>query len=355
MTLQCPKCGQAPTKTRPFVEGFCTTCYFDQHPLITLRRTPQAKICSRCHAYYLGRQWVHQGHQSEEAHLYDLVCGLLDPLFSPSQPATFDVQVPELPVEPLAKAKEIQAQITATAKEYPYEEQQVLSIPITSTLCIQCKQTAGGYFEATLQIRSATGKLTPEHGDQIAEYLSNRLTNSELPPSALKFSETRGGFDVKCISSRFCRSLAKGLSEQFGLTLRVSSKVAGRTREGKTLHRDTYSLRFPLYQVGDVISYKQGPYMITGLRNGKYILTNLESEQRQTLSPKDLSEIDAELLNDEVHTFQVISVEGDMVQLMSQEDYSIYDLPRPTQKLVIGTMISVLEWKNRLILLAEKK
>ena len=263
------------------------------------------------------------------------------------------MQLQGIPDGPFAKAKTIHVDVTAQAEEYSFEEQKVVTIPISPTLCNQCKQSAGGYFEAVIQIRSSAGKLSPSKAEEIVAFMNRRLVDSDLPPTSLQISDTRGGFDVKCINSRLGRTLAKDLAEHFGLTHKVSSKVVGRTREGKNLRRDTYSLRFPLYQVGDVIIFKDGPFLITGLRNGRYILSNLETEHRETLSPKELSEIEAEFLNDEIQTFQIISVEDDIVQLMSQEDYSIYDLPRPEQPLVIGSMVSAIEWNNRLVILPQ--
>lgn len=353
MTRHCPKCGQEPSQIKPFIEGFCANCYFERQPLIVLRHPPQAKICPRCQAYYHRGKWIRQGEKTQPDHLYNMACDLLDPLFSPSQPAAFEVQLLEPTPGDSAKVKVVQVEITAKADEYPHEEQQVLTIPVTSTLCSQCKQTAGGYFEATLQIRSFSGKLDPDQGDQIVTYLNQRLIDNDAPASSLKFQETRGGFDAKCTSGRLCRSLAKNLAEQFGLIATISSKVAGRTRDGKTLRRDTYLLRFPPYQVQDVIAYKQQPFVITGLRNGRYTLTNPVSEQRETLSPKELGEIDAELLNDEVEIYQVISKEGEVYQLMSQADYSLFDLPRPPRELQVGAMVRAIEWKNQLVILPE--
>ena len=353
MTRQCPKCGKPASKSKPFINGFCTACYFEQHPLIVLRREPEAKICPRCQAYYASGRWVHQTTEPDEKHLFDMVCSLLDPLFTPSQPASFEAELQELPEGPPAKAKKLQVAVTAQAEDHSFKEEKVVTVPIIPTLCNQCRQSAGGYFEAILQIRSSAGKLSEVQTDQIAEFISKRLIASDLPSSSVKMAETRGGFDIKCMTGRLGRTLAKDLAETFGLTQKVSSKVVGRTREGKNLRRDTYSLRFPLYQVGDLIIYKDSPFRITRLRNGRYILTNLEAEQRETLSPKDLSELDAEFLNDEIQTFQVISVEGDVVQLMNQEDYSMYDLLRPERELPIGSMVSAIEWNNRLVLLPE--
>lgn len=351
MTRRCPKCGQDPTPANPEIEGFCAKCYFDQHPLIALRHPPEAKVCPRCQAFYSSGQWVQPEQASRPEHYFHMVCDLLDPLFTPSQPASFEVRLLKEPSGPLSKAKEIEVAITAHANDSPYEEEKIVVVPITPTLCNRCKQTAGGYFEAILQIRTFSGKLPQTQEDQILTYLSQHLTDSDSPKSALKVHETRGGFDIKCISARLCRVLAKNIAEKFGLLLKVSSKVAGRTREGKTLRRDTYSLRFPPFQIQDVLTYRQQPHMITGLRNGRYVLTNLETGNRERLSPKDLTEIDAELLNDEIAIFQVISEENTIYQLMRQSDYTLYDLPRPDRDLEVGSMVSAIEWNQRLILL----
>ena len=69
MTRQCPKCGKPASKSKPFINGFCTACYFEQHPLIVLRREPEAKICPRCQAYYASGRWVHQTTEPDEKHL----------------------------------------------------------------------------------------------------------------------------------------------------------------------------------------------------------------------------------------------------------------------------------------------
>jgi nonsense-mediated mRNA decay protein 3 len=351
MTRSCPKCGKDPTKDHPFVKGFCTQCYFEQYPLIVLRRPPEAKVCPRCNAYYTSGRWVHQGSVPDTDHVYNMVCDLLDPLFDPSEPATFEVELADPPTVPLSKAKHVDVTVTATIPTLHFQENQQLTVPITLVLCDQCKQTAGGYFEATIQVRTASGKLSPTQENEILEYITHRLDEQDLPKSAVKFTEKRVGFDIKCISGRFCRSLAKNLATHFGLQLKVSSKVAGRTRDGKPLTRETYALRFPPFEIQDVIAYMQQPFMITGLHNGRYTLTNLKSGQKQSLNPKELAEIDAQFLNDQIQSYQVISLEGDVYQLMSQIDYTIYDYPQSSKTLQIGSMVSAIEWEKHLVLL----
>ena len=353
MTRSCPKCGQDPAESRPFVKGFCAPCYFELHPLIVLRRSPEAKVCPRCQAYYSSGRWIQQGDASKADHLYSMVCDLLDPLFAPSEPATFEVELAESPPENLAKAKKVKVNVTAKIDSLRHQETGTVTIPVNPVLCTQCRQTAGGYFEAIIQVRTSAGRLTPEQSESIFVHLSQRMEDHDIPGSALNVKETRGGFDVKCVSGRICKALAKNLADTFGLVLGISSKVAGRTREGKPLRRDTYILRFPPFQVGDVFIYKDHPHVISSLRNGRYTLTNLVSQSRQTLSPKELMEIDAVLLNDELHTFQVISEADGVYQLMDQHDFTMYNLPHPGVDLVQGSLVKALEWNDTLVLLPE--
>ena len=353
MTRHCPKCGQAPAESKPFVKGFCAPCYFEQHPLIVLRRSPEAKVCPRCEAYYTRGRWIQQGNASKAEHLHSMVCDLLDPLFTPSEPATFEVELADPPLDKLAKTKTIPVNVTASIDSLRYRETGTVTISVHPVLCSQCRQTAGGYFEATIQVRTSAGRLTPEQADRIFTHLSQRMEDQDIPGSALKVKETRGGFDVKCVSGRFCKVVAKSLADTFGLVFGVSSKVAGRTRDGKPLRRDTYILRFPPFQVGDVFIFKDQPHMISSLRNGRYTLVSLISQSRHTLSPKDLMDIDAVSLNDELHRFQVISVVEGVYQLMDQQDFTLYDLPQPGVDLVQGSMVTGLEWEDRLVLLPE--
>jgi nonsense-mediated mRNA decay protein 3 len=335
------------------VKGFCAACYFKQHPLIVLRRTPEAQVCPRCKAYYSSGRWIQQKDTSKADHLYSMVCDLLDPLFAPSEPATFEVELADHPPKNLAKAKTITVNVTAMIHSLRYQETGTVTIPVNPVLCTQCRQMAGGYFEAIIQVRTSAGRLTPEQAESIFAQLTQRLEDQDIPSSVLKIKETRGGFDVKCTSGHICKRLAKNLANTFGLVLGISSKVAGRTREGKTLRRDTYVLRFPPFQVGDVFIFKDQPHTISSLRNGRYTLTNLVSQSRLKLSPKDLMEIDAIALTDELHTFQVISEVDGVYQLMDQKDFTIYDLPNPGVDLTQGSMVTALEWENRLVLLPE--
>jgi nonsense-mediated mRNA decay protein 3 len=280
-----------------------------------------------------------------------MVCDLLDPLFTPKVPATYEIQILDEPERPATRMKRVRVRVVANTEQFSFQQEEVKTIPITPILCEQCKRTSGGYYEALLQIRASTGKLSKQQESLVLSFIDEKLTTSPRAHMPLKVSPTRGGIDIKFLSSRLCRSLAKALATEFGLLVGVSSKVTGRTRSGKTQSRESFVVRFPPFKVGDVIAHNNQIYRITGIHNGRYILINLESEQRRVFSPKELVSIDWELLNDQIHDFMIISIDRDTIQLMSQQDYSIYDLPTPSFQVEVGDTLSAVRWNDRLRIL----
>jgi nonsense-mediated mRNA decay protein 3 len=276
-----------------------------------------------------------------------MACDLLEPLFDPKQPASYEVHAVGAPEGPTTRAKKLCVEVTSRARECAYEERKVLELPITSALCDRCRRTSSGYFEAVLQIRATGGRLAPRQQETILGFLDQRLAALPTPRGPVKIVEEKGGIDLKFISGHLARRLAKELAAKFGLILGVSSKVAGRSRDGETLRRESYILRFPLLQVGDVFAKHDTPYMIISLHNGRYVLVDLESGRRTAVPPKELAAFQALKLNDQVHEYLIISESPEFIQLMSQTDYTVYDLPKPPFPITVGTTIRAVTWKNR--------
>ena len=355
MSIQCPLCGRTPKDAGAFIEGFCSSCYFRQHPLITLRRIPQVKVCPRCDSYWNGRSWVLRGEAPIDDHLNRMACNSLEPLFDSKQPATYEVHVVDQPEGPITRSKKLRVEVVSRARECPYEERKILELPVTSALCERCRRSSGGYFEAVLQIRTAAGKLAPRQQESILVFIDQYLAALPTPCEPVKILETRGGIDIKFISGHLARRLAKELATRFGLILGVSSKVAGRSRDGETLRRESYALRFPLLQVGDVFARQDTPYAIISVHNGRYVLVDLESGRRTAVPPKELAAFETVTLSDQVGEYQVISQTPEFIQLMSQIDYSVYDLPKPLFTVKVGATIRAIAWKSRLLPIPESQ
>jgi nonsense-mediated mRNA decay protein 3 len=345
--LWCPKCGKTPKETGAFIEGFCPNCYFSQHPLIELHHTPEVKICSRCESYWSNGKWVTKGTNTIEEHLHNIACDILDQILTPSQPATYEITILDEPEQPITQAKKIRVEVSAQAQKANYTETKIILLHISSVLCDTCKRVAGGYFEALLQVRASTGKLTQEQEKNILAFLNEQLAHLEAPPGTIKLAHLRGGIDIKFISSRLCKSLAKQVATHFGLIFGVSSKVVGRTRTGKPQTRHSYVVRFPPFTVGDVLLYKNQIYAIERISNGNYVFIDLESGHKRTYSPKELSSFEGKSLSDDVQVYQVISKTPEFYQLMSKRDFTIFDIPASPFSLKVGTTVRAVLWKKR--------
>ena len=308
-------------------------------------------MCPRCDAYRVSGRWIPRGETALDEHLFNMICDLLDPLFAPKVPATFEVQILSDSESPAARLKQVQVRVIANAEDFTFQQEEQLTVPITTILCEQCKRTSGGYFEAILQIRASTGKLSEHQENTVLAFIDGWIASSTQSHLSLKVTPTRGGIDIKFHSSRMCRSLAKALTSEFGLLFGVSSKVTGRTRTGKTQSRENFVVRFPPFQIGDVIAYESRIYHIKSIHNGRYTITDLESEHRRVFSPKELISIDWEPMNDHIHEFMIISISRESFQLMNQQDYTIYDLPTPPFSIEVGEILRAVKWNDRLVIL----
>jgi NMD protein affecting ribosome stability and mRNA decay len=104
-----------------------------------------------------------------------------------------------------------------------------------------------------------------------------------------------------------------------------------------------------------VLAHNNQIFRITGIHNGRYTLVDLESEQRRVFSPKDLVSVEWESMNDRIQKYMVISIDRDSLQLMNQQDYSIYDLPLPPFQVQVGDTISAVQWNDRLRILSQEE
>jgi len=285
-----------------------------------------------------------------EEHIYHMVCSLLDQILAPSKPASYEVWVIDVPDGPIAKAKRIRVRVTAEAQNHPYRENRTLTLPVRSLLCDRCKRTSSGYFEAILQVRTSKGGLTSKQRERVVAFIQDYLSSRPEQPE-VKVTRVQGGIDVKFHSSRVCRQIAKEMAAKFGLLLGVSTKVVGRRKTGEVKRRENYLVRFPPFQVGDVLAFDERVFSVTAFHHGRYVLVDLASGQRRTYTPKELASLQAEQLTEQIHEYLVISATPSLLQLMSQHDYTIYDLPPPPFPLPVGATIRAVAWRNRLHLL----
>ena len=114
--------------------------------------------------------------------------------------------------------------------------------------CTSCSRQAGGYYEATLQLR------TPRRA--VLKVAVARV-NAALEEGAPQFFATedgpvRGGYDFQLSSTNRARALSRALLLVMGGEVKETSSLVGR-REGRDVLRHTFGVRLPPVLADDVV------------------------------------------------------------------------------------------------------
>ncbi len=231
MTAFCPKCGATKGK---FIHGFCEKCFLEDHELISLPAELEIQKCPVCGKVKLSGKW--------EA-------------FTPKNLKKF--------VEAKAKVKELlgeeksaeigkrengtlEAVVKARGKigTEEIETERHSTIKFVKESCDSCNRVAGGYFEATIQIRWKKPGNSAKRGRVLKEIeFALSLQGSDSLARIVRIEEKKNGFDARIGSNSAARLAVSRLRKKFKEKAVTSSKLAGVTRDGRKKTRLTYCFR----------------------------------------------------------------------------------------------------------------
>lgn len=175
--------------------------------------------------------------------------------------------------------------------------------------CTSCSRQAGGYYEATLQLR------TPREAVLAAAVTR---VNAALEEGAPQFFATedgpvRGGYDFQLSSTDRARALARALLLVMGGEVKETSSLVGR-REGRDVLRHTFGVRLPPVLADDVVLHDSAAWRVAAIEQRRARL-RCASETRPDWKPK-LSGLEAARRLGEEREVQVVSRRGRELQLL---------------------------------------
>jgi len=175
--------------------------------------------------------------------------------------------------------------------------------------CTSCSRQAGGYYEATLQLR------TPR--EAVLKVAVARV-NAALEEGAPQFFATedgpvRGGYDFQLSSTDRARALSRALLLVMGGEVKETSSLVGR-REGRDVLRHTFGVRLPPVLADDVVLHDGAAWRVAAIERRRARL-RCASESRPDWKPK-LSELEAARRLGEEREAQVVSRRDRELQLL---------------------------------------
>ncbi|MDP6846612.1 MAG: NMD3-related protein [Candidatus Poseidoniia archaeon] len=295
---QCLKCGAPP----PLACSMCHACFSAAHSPAELPQAVQAICCRHCAAREVPGGWeLHDSPADAAGAALRGALAWADGLTGNQ----LDFELRELDPHRFRADGSASGSLDGVALEQRFERDILLEF----RACTSCSRQAGGYYEATLQLR------TPREAVLAAAVTR---VNAALEEGAPQFFATedgpvRGGYDFQLSSTDRARALARALLLVMGGEVKETSSLVGR-REGRDVLRHTFGVRLPPVLADDVVLHDSAAWRVAAIEQRRARL-RCASETRPDWKPK-LSGLEAARRLGEEREVQVVSRRGRELQLL---------------------------------------
>lgn len=227
MKAFCPKCG---SEKGPFIFGFCKKCYLEDHKVLEVPQKLLLKKCKSCGAILVNRKWVQENSES----LKEFIAKHIKVLEIKNASLSIDVEHHE-------KHADVLLVVSGTIDGKKVEAEYNCRICYEFKQCDSCTKRSGSYHEAVMQIRFS--EKNGNKANNVLAFIENLNLEKNGSGGILKTTKVKNGFDMQIISKRTAKLIARALAKKFDASIKVSTTLAGITKDGKEKLRYTYLVK----------------------------------------------------------------------------------------------------------------
>jgi nonsense-mediated mRNA decay protein 3 len=268
--VPCPTCGR---EVAELIDGACADCTSQRLVALKLPEVIDAVECAHCHRLSSGSSWRTTTHDPDQR-LEEIVRELIE----------LDGRLTHvaLGVQPhWEDKKNATATVTLDAQlqGVPLHRESTARLRYKTGACVDCSREMGGYFEAIIQIRGATGSDLSIHLPDIEHWLFTRIQalKAEDRPNAFvtKVERSKHGHDYYMGNHELARQLSTELAERYGAETDESTSLVTR-KDGRDVFRWTHLVRLPPYAKGDFLLVQGVPTKLLGFDRRTLHLLDLD-------------------------------------------------------------------------------
>ncbi len=229
----CYVCGKT---SDDLFEGLCSACYFKEHGSVRLPKKLVVSFCRGCGNYNLGG-W--RGLKEPDGALTEVARALVEQNIEHDlERESLDVAVLGLTEEEkkISVDLEVNVKLKSSGESYLVKLNSILEL--RRILCPSCSKRAGGYYEATIQLRS--NKLDSIFNETLS--LLSSLYEKDSMAFVVEDLRVSGGIDLKIGSAKAAKTLARHFKRRHNAEIKESATLVGR-KEGKDIYRKTILIR----------------------------------------------------------------------------------------------------------------
>ncbi len=260
--MYCIICG---AKERLYA-NLCRECLIEERQLVKISDYVSRIVCQDCGNYRIGMVWVNSVDGAQATVDNNLK---VDSIVN-----TVITEFPEFPDGSNEHDIELRTEllIEDTSIEIPLS----FKLRTKFMICDVCSRKKGGYFEAIIQIRGDTRKISDSEIEAITMVLlkATEANQSDKMAFMTKEEKVKGGLDFYMGSAKFSSNIIRVLQNRYGGKVTETTSLFGQ-KDGKDVYRYTFLLRLPKLRTGDSITDGKGVYYVKSVNKSFAFLKNL--------------------------------------------------------------------------------
>ncbi|NHI83479.1 MAG: hypothetical protein EAX81_04185 [Candidatus Thorarchaeota archaeon] len=353
LTAPCYECG-----AEAVLEGLCSRCYQNKHPLVQVRSPLSLIACRRCGAVRTSDGWIKlQTFSSDPDKITDRQIEIL--LEQETNILGLEVETSYVEEKKLDRVTHIRLNVSGKSHSSlpTHDESYPLEIRFEFSTCASCTMMSGGYHEAILQVR-ADDRILTETEEDVIHGLVTDLTIAEYGNDARAFvietSRDKYGLDFKVGSEHLCRRIADQLESGFLAQRKENYKLIGQDRGGKKKYRITILIRLQRFSQNDFVLVEGTPCQVVSMGKGGLGCYNLLDGCSFTINQKSSKWRSLEFLAEasERRQYMIVSkVQNQPIQLMDSVTFEMHEIDSSVflSNVAAGDTIYALSYSGRIL------
>jgi len=301
-------------------------------------------MCPRCSSYKFKNTWVQESFE-------DILKQHLKEAF------TINPELTQVKIQTECKEQEriytCLVSILGCLENQTIMEQHPLTVRIKHNTCETCSREAGGYYEATLQIRAEQRTFTHAELKTLRSVVETMVKQFQAGGKRGLFiadiADKREGLDFFLSEKGTALSIAKKIQEQFGGDFKQSASSAG-MKDSRQVFRMTYLVRIPAYRKGDFFSFEDSFFSIVSLHSNKVRALELSTWTEKIIEGKNIQPSRIYGGKELIKEMIVVSQSKTEIQLMNPKTYTTIEIRKPKAFSVDTTMVKTVTLDDTIFL-----
>jgi NMD protein affecting ribosome stability and mRNA decay len=255
----CVVCGSEETPIVKLSKGLCPKCLAADEHEIEVRTILNVKFCRICRSLEERGKWLTPTTNGLKEDLLALTKAIAYRFTGTKQGEVSDISIPRMPTA--IGSNSVLVPICIRTRVANPQWPQLLKtfnakIRLVPTICQNCNLVKQKYYEATLQIRATSGKMSREEKTELLNRicaLVDKSARKNKQSFISKFEDKPAGFDLYFGSRQIAYSIASRFKVEKGVTSKETFK-AGKVDKstGKRKDKVTILIRLPNTEIDEM-------------------------------------------------------------------------------------------------------